>query len=117
MSRAALGLDEAIVAARSRQALSRIRPGEVGDLLDEVRRTVTRAMVWVTFGDTELEPVVLAAVADFDRAIKMMGTPELRRRRELADRLRAATIASSRPSAARDMAALRSKASPSATSW
>lgn len=89
MSRAALGLDEAIVAARSRQALSRIRPGEVGDLLDEVRRTVTRAMVWVTFGDTELEPVVLAAVADFDRAIKMMGTPELRRRRELADRLRA----------------------------
>ena len=88
MSRAALSLDEDVIVAHGERAVSRIGAGEVDDLLDEVRRTVTRAMVLVTLGDLELETVVLAAVTDFDRAIKMVGTPDMPTRYALADRLR-----------------------------
>lgn len=88
MSRAALSLDEAIVVAQSEEATSRVAPRTVDDLLDEVRRTVTRAMVSVTFGDRELEPVVLAAVTDFDRAIKMVDKPTSAPRHALTSALR-----------------------------
>ena len=88
LSRAALSLEDAAVAARSEEAVARIRGGEVDDLLDEVRTTVTRAMVLMTFGDDLLEPVVHAAVADFDGAIKMVRAPNPAPRRALAAQLR-----------------------------
>jgi hypothetical protein len=87
LSRAALSLDEQIVRARSAEATARIGLGEVDDLLDEVRRSVVRATVLVTFGDGALEQVVHAAVADFDRAIKMVGIPDPLPRAALAKRL------------------------------
>lgn len=82
-SRLALSLPEPSVRAAAQRATARLAAGEVDDLLTEVRQTVTRAMVRLFFGDDALEPVVRAAIADFDRTIKMMGRPDPRPRQRL----------------------------------
>jgi cytochrome P450 len=95
-SRAAMTLSEARVRAVAAEAAAELQPGVVDDLLGEVRRTVTRATVRLTFGEDALEPIVLAAVADFDRVIKMMGRPD-RRQRERLRRALTERLSSRRP--------------------
>lgn len=94
LSRAALALPPARVAAAVDRAFTlRARDGCFDSLIAEVRRVVTCATILLTFGEAAigpggLEPIALAAVEDFDRAVKLIAPGDLRVRRRLADALR-----------------------------
>jgi cytochrome P450 len=91
-SRAALGgMPPEVVALAADRAFERhARAGLFPSLLEEVRRVVASATALLALGDdAHFESLAIAAVADFDRGIKMIAAPDRALRGRLASALRA----------------------------